>query len=101
MLASYSITMRENPYIGIFITIINFLFDAKVGIFSQYDIHLLFQYFILPGSLISCLSILQVHTSHSRDHNRLKKVLKQAGIMHHSKSIVSLLCMPYQKGNTQ
>jgi len=35
---------------------------------------------------------------------RSKKVLKQAGVVHEIKSIktvVSLLCMPYQKGNVQ
>jgi len=34
-------------------------------------------------------------------YSRLKKVLKQAGVMHNIKTIVSLLCMPYQKENAQ
>jgi len=38
-----------------------------------------------------------------RDHSRLKKVLKQAGVvLKHSKSIKTVAYpMPYQKGNAQ
>ena len=56
MTVLYSIALWENPYIGMFKTII--LFNATVDIFSQSYavilsmIHLLFHYFLLLGSLL-------------------------------------------------
>jgi len=48
-----------------------------------------------------CASTLKIRNFELGTMVDRKKVLKQIGVVQNSKTVVSLLCMPYQKGNTR